>query len=73
MLVFLMILMMYFYTKIDKFLPVLITFLFSIIFGMTSFEAAYIPFTPWAEIFFMLFQTVFFYLKIDEKGFKKLW
>ena len=73
MLIFLMILMLYFYMKVKRFLPTLILFLFSIIFGMTSFNVAYIPFTPWAQIFFMLYQTIFFYLKIDEKGFKNLW
>ena len=73
MMVFLMVLMLYFYMKINKFLPILVIFLFSIVFGMTSFVVAYIPFTPYIQIFFMLFHTIFFYLKIDEKGFKNLW
>ena len=73
MLVFLMILMLYFYKKIESFLPTLILFLFSIIFGMTAFSVAYIPFTPWIQIFFMLYQTIFFYLKIEGKKFKNLW
>jgi len=73
MVVFLMVLMLYFYTKIANLLPTLMLFLFSIVFGMTSFGVAYIPFTPYIQIFFMLFQTILFYLKIDEKGLKKLW
>ena len=69
---FFMGLMLYFYKNIEKFLPTLLLFLFSIIFGMVSFGGSYLPFTPFIQIFFMLFQTVFFYLKIDEKEFK-LW
>jgi hypothetical protein len=70
---FLMILMIYFYVKIERFLPVLLIFLFSIVIGMVSFSGSYLPFTPFIQIFFMLFQTIIFYLKIDENDFKNIW
>ena len=72
-LLFLMILMIYFYVKIEKFLPVLLIFLFSIVIGMVSFNGSYLPFTPFIQLFFMLFQTIIFYLKIDENDFKNIW
>lgn len=73
LMVLLMILMIYFYVKIRRFLPVLIIFLFSIVIGMVSFSCSYLPFTPYFQIFFMLFQTILFYLKIEENGIKNLW
>jgi hypothetical protein len=71
--VILVLFMFYFYMKVKKFLPILITFLFSIVIGMTSFGGAFIPFMPFFQIFFMLIQTVFFYLFIDERDFKSIW
>jgi len=54
---------LYLYFNTKEFLPILFVFLFSIVIGMTSFEGAFIPFTPWFQIFFVLFQTIFFVLK----------
>jgi hypothetical protein len=71
--IILIILMIYFYMKVKRFLPILVVFLFSIVIGMTSFGGAFIPFMPWFQICFMLIQTTFFYLFIDERGFKNLW
>ena len=68
--ILLMVLMIYCYVKIKRFLPILVVFLFSIIIGMLSFSGSYLPFTPWFQLFFMLFQTIFFYLYVDEKNLK---
>jgi len=68
--IMLMVLMIYCYVKIDSFLPVLVVFLFSIVIGMISFSGSYLPFTPWFQLFFMLFQTIFFYLKVEKINFK---
>ena len=68
--ILLMVLMIYCYVKIKKFLPILVVFLFSIVIGMLSFSGSYLPFTPWFQLFFMLFQTIFFYLHVDEKNLK---
>jgi hypothetical protein len=71
--VFLMVLMIYLYVKIDRFLPLLVVFLFSIIIGMVSFSGSYLPFTPFIQLFFILFQTIIFYLFIEKKDFKRIW
>jgi hypothetical protein len=71
--VFLMVLMIYLYVKIDRFLPLLVIFLFSIIIGMVSFSGSYLPFTPFIQLFFILFQTIIFYLFIEKKDFKRIW
>jgi len=70
----LMVLTLYFYLKIKSFLPILIVFLFSIVIGTSSLGGAFIPFTPWFQIFFVLFQTIFFALKAlsyynDKRGY----
>jgi hypothetical protein len=67
--IFLMVLSIYFYKSIDKFLPNLVLFLFSIVIGMTSF-GSYIPCMPFTQIGFMMNQTIFFYLKLEEGEFK---
>jgi len=59
----LIVLTLYSYLKIKSFLPITIVFLFSIVIGTSSLEGAFIPFTPWFQIFFVLFQTIFFALK----------
>ena len=68
--ILLIVLMIYCYVKIKRFLPILLVFLFSIIIGILSFSGSYLPFTPWFQLFFMLFQTIFFYLHVDEKNLK---
>ena len=60
--VFLMVLMVYFYTRhtYKFFLPILTVFLFSIVIGMLSISSLGIPYTPWFQLFFLLIQSVFF-------------
>lgn len=70
LLVLLMVLMIYFYVKIVKILPMLIIFLFSIVIGMISFTGSIFPFSPWFQLFFILFQTILFYLKLEKINFK---
>lgn len=53
--------MIYFYVKIKHLLPIIITFLFSVIFSLSSFQYG-IPFTPYLQIFLMLIQTSFLLL-----------
>ena len=67
-LVFLMVLMLFMYYSKKKpieFVPILIVFLFSIILGIGSFSIQF-PLTPYFQIFFVLFQTVFFVLTALE-------
>ena len=59
----LMSLMVFFCYKTEEFEPALVIFLFSIVGGIISFSESKIPFTPYFQIFFMLFQTVLFILK----------
>ena len=66
MLVIMMILMIYAYKKIRKFLPVLIIFLFSIVIGLSAMSILGFPFTPWFQLFFILFQTIIFYYSVIE-------
>lgn len=74
-LVFLIVLMWYFYTKYKanqiKFLIVLVVFLFSIVIGMGSITSLSIPFSPYFQLFFLLIQTIFFILsalEVFERG-----
>lgn len=74
-LVFLIVLMWYFFTKYRsnqvKFLIVLVIFLFSIVIGVSSITSFSIPFSPWFQLFFLLIQTIFFILsalEVFEKG-----
>lgn len=71
--IILIVLMIYFYMKVKEFLPILVVFLFSIVIGMVSFGGAFIPFMPWFQICFMLIQTVFFYLYLEENDYKRIW
>lgn len=65
-LVLLIYLMLYLYLKTEDFEPMLIIFLFSLVIGTMSLSVIDIPFTPWFQIFFMLFQAVLFLLKALE-------
>jgi len=65
-LVILMVLMMYFYKKVRRLLPIIVIFLFSIIIGIYSISIVGLPFTPWFQLFFILFQSVIFYMSIEE-------
>lgn len=60
--VLLLILMIYFYLKVRKFLPILVIFLFSLIIGMATLSSFVVPFYPWFNVFFILFQSVIFML-----------
>lgn len=60
---FLIILMLFLYKKIDKFLPTLILFLFSLIIGVSSIAIVNLPFIPYFSLFFILFQTSIFIIK----------
>lgn len=66
MLILMMVLMIYAYKKIRKFLPVLIIFLFSLIMGISTMSVLGFPHTPWFQLFFILFQTVIFYYSVIE-------
>ena len=71
MLILMMVLMIYAYKKMRRFLPVLIIFLFSIIMGINTMSVLGFPHTPWFQLFFILFQTIIFYysvLELQEKG-----
>jgi len=72
MLVFLMVLMlfMYYSKKRSEFTPILIIFLFSIILGIGTISIQ-LPLTPYFQIFFMLFQTIFFVLAALDYYYKK--
>lgn len=51
---------------IEKFLIILTVFLFSIIIGTTAIVEFAIPFSPYLQLFFLLFQTIFFILTALE-------
>ena len=55
-----MILMVYLYSKFRIFPLVLLTALISLIIGVVSIDLQYNPFTPFFQVFFILFQTLFF-------------
>ena len=68
------ILMMYVYAKFRIFPLILLIMLISLIIGVSSIQLAYNPFTPYFQVFFILFQTVFF-LKTSieyQKEYKRL-
>lgn len=58
----LMIIMIIVYAKMRVFLVILVIFLFSIVMGMTALQDFSIPFSPYLQIFFLMFQTVIFIL-----------
>lgn len=66
-LVSLMTLILFLYLKEHRFELILIVFLFSLIIGVTSIADFNLPFSPYFQLFFLLFQTIVFYLVIEEK------
>jgi len=56
-LIFLLILHLYCYLKVRRFLINLVIYLFSLIIGYQAFNESTIPFTPFIQIFFLFFQT----------------
>ena len=65
LLVLMMGLMFYLYRNVKRFLPALVVFLFSLVIGFYSLSSI-IPFTPWFQIFFILIQSVLFYLTVER-------
>jgi len=63
-LIILIILMLFLYLKpFDyNYLIILTIFLFSLIIGVESMGYEYIPFNPWLSIFFILIQTIIFFI-----------
>lgn len=60
--IFLFGLMIFCYLKIRIFWIIIIIELFSLIIGFNSFNESVIPFTPYLQIFFLIFQTAIFLL-----------
>ncbi len=56
----LMVIMMITYSKLRVWLVVTIVFLFSLIIGFNAMSFYAIPFSPYIQIFFVLFQSTFF-------------
>jgi len=70
-LILLILLMLHLYTKVKEFEPILVVFLFSLVIGITSLTVIDVPFAPWLQIFFILFQAVMFVLKALEYYYDK--
>jgi hypothetical protein len=58
--IFLLCLMGYLYKKMRIWVMILLVFTFSLIFGIISIMRFDIPFSPYIQIFFILFQTIIF-------------
>ena len=58
--IFFIVLMLVLFMKKRVFLPILVIFLISLIVGSVSMELTDIPFTPWFQVFFLLFQFSIF-------------
>lgn len=68
-LLFLMLIMVSLYMKVRIFLVILVVFVFSLVMGNISLSNGDIPFSPYLQIFFMVFQTFIFILtSIDAFG-----
>ena len=59
-LIFFIALMLIFYYKFRIYLIILTIFLFSIVIGIQSISVNETPFTPYLQIFFILFQSIIF-------------
>lgn len=59
-LIIFMILMIFLYIKIRIFPLILLVLLISLVIGLVSIELQYNPFTPYFQVFFIAFQTIFF-------------
>ena len=58
--IILMSIMLIVYLKIENWLIILVIFLFSLIIGALSFSMGDIPFTPYFQMFFIIFQLIIF-------------
>lgn len=56
----------YCYMKLRNFAIYTVVFIFSIIFGVSSLELKYLPFTPYLQIFFILIQTTLYLIMTIE-------
>jgi len=68
---FLFMLMIFCYLKIRVFVVILGIYLFSLVIGIIAFNESVIPFTPFLQIFFLIFQSLIFILvaiETFEKG-----
>lgn len=68
--VFLTMLMVFCYLRMRVFVLMLIIFVFSLIIGVNSMSETIIPFTPYLQLFFLLFQTTLFVM-VSIDTFKK--
>ena len=59
-LIILMVIMLIVYVKLRIFLVILVIFLLSLIIGITSIMDYSLPFSPYLQILFILFQSVIF-------------
>ena len=67
-LIILIILNLYCYLKVRRFLINLVIYAFSLIIGFNAFNESTIPFTPYIQIFFIMFQsTIFLIMAIEVK------
>lgn len=60
--IFLFGLMVFCYLKIRVFVLILGIYLFSLVIGFNAMSESVIPFTPYLQIFFLIFQTIIFVL-----------
>ena len=67
---FLMGLMIFFYTVNRRWIIMLTIFLFSIIFGVIALSQFQIPFSPYFQLFFIIFQSIFFLLVSKDAFYK---
>jgi len=68
----LIILMIYFSKRIKYYTVIIVIYLFSLIIGFESLAHPHIPFTPMFELFFIIFQTsIFIHIALDYIEFKK--
>jgi len=70
---FLIILMLYLYMKVKDILPLILTYLFSLLIGFICLTYPFMPFTPYFSLFFIFFQSIIFLIAgLDYyEGFKK--
>lgn len=67
-LIFFIILALYCYIKVRRWLLSFTIFVFSLIIGVYSFNEANLPFAPMFQIFFLFFQVVIFIIITIEAG-----
>lgn len=64
--IFLFAIMIFCYLKIRVFVVILAIYLFSLVIGITAMNESIIPFTPFLQLFFLLFQTIIFVITSIE-------